>query len=186
MTLQEIINAKVLTTILSDIARHMGYSNVKLPNACRRITALRNDPLLGLYSASFDFKYSNNEFLSKLCDVLEIDKHEFKQDITDIEIKHVHDQQSVKPYIRVHTDFKRSNENLYSLGHHSKHLYLNLNFDINPIPSKQQLEQVSVLIKNHYTVNNGKLYLWGTIKRYVLVIGDTKQVFDTDNFTPML
>jgi len=185
MTLQETITAKLLHTNISDIARHMGYSNPKTPSACNRITQLMNDPSLGLYSDSFDFKYSNNEFLNKLCQTLNINITEFTNDLTIIQNQHTHDQQFVRPYIRIQTDFKRSNENLYYLGHHSKRLYLNLDFDINSIPSQQQLEQVSALIKNHYTVNNGKLVLWGTINRYVLVTGDTKHVFDTDNFKPI-
>lgn len=166
MNLKNTLKAKLEHYNLQDIAQKMGYSNKSITKATNRIEQVLSDPYLNLHGAAFDFKYSNQQFLMKLCEVVEIDINDFLDDLSSIEIAHTKMVNRYKSYIYAETDFKRNGETVFMLAAFQSLRYIHLDPEIQLLPVNEQLPFVQTLIKKHYADCNGTLKIWGIIKRY--------------------
>ncbi len=63
MNLQYKLKLKLVYSSLQDIAQMMGYSKTHIFKAALRIENVFSDHQLNLYVGSFDFRYSNKQFI---------------------------------------------------------------------------------------------------------------------------
>ena len=69
-------------------------------------------------------------------------------------------------YIFIDTDFKRKNESVFVLAALSNRRYIRGLCELHDKIIEEQIVAVSRIIRNHYAKSNGRLELWGEIKRY--------------------
>lgn len=167
MTLQHELKLKLMHGKLSEIAQLMGYNRKGINKAVTRIEQVLSDPQLNLYANVFDFKYSNQEFIERLCEVVGIDLNRFNAEIESITAYYEAIRDSFKSYVLVDTGFKRKNEPIFMLSCMEHHRYLYLSKDQCLLPVADQVAYVQTCIKKHYAENNGELPMWGEIQRYV-------------------
>ena len=162
----------------NNILKEMGYSNLKI--AQQRLSSLLTTGLYNwLKHSQYDFKYTNKEFLIKLCSVLNISNYEPKIEQLLNHINYINTLQ--QPYIYVYTNFKRTSEQIFVLAlmEGSRNIYLNKE----AMYSKTDVEIssiVSKIITEHYREHNGKLAIWRKILSYVYHhTNENKYVFNT-------
>ena len=83
MSLQQTLKIKLAHCHLPDIALLMGYKKNTCHKATLRIEKVLSDEYLNLYNGDFDFRYNNQQFLHKLCDVVNIDMNDFQEELTE-------------------------------------------------------------------------------------------------------
>lgn len=161
------IKLKLGGKIYSDLAVDLGYRNIESGVERLKKLEMMESTFAWLQSDSYDLKYSNEEFLVKLCKLLVISPVVYEDAISKAK-KRLFDLNSMhKPYIKVETDFKRKGENWMSLSHlfHQTRL----EFDKEPylyVREKEFLELVSSMIKKHYQETNGELEYLGKVVGY--------------------
>lgn len=90
MTLQHALKLKLMHSDLPEIAQLMGYNRKGMSKAANRIEQVLSDPQLNLYANTFDFKYSNQEFIERLCEVVGIDLNRFNDEIDQAHTRYRH------------------------------------------------------------------------------------------------
>ncbi len=113
MNLQHELQLKTANTPLTNIALLMGYSKKHADKASHRIQNVIDDPDLGLDAGLFDLKYSDEEFLKNLCEVLGLDTEMASREIKMISDDAFEIRTRYKPWIWVDTGFKRVNQPLF-------------------------------------------------------------------------
>ena len=165
MNLQDTLNKKLTQSRLKDIAQLMGYHG-ETSQAVRRIQYLLSDEFLGLNDGAFDQNYTDQQFLLKLCDVLNIGIEQYQKCIDAIDQQRALKNYSFKSYLLENTDFKRQNESIYMLGANESSRNIKLASCIRKQSLEDQIPLISAMIKKHYEEAHGNLPLWGEIKRY--------------------
>ncbi len=171
MTLQKIITSKLSCANLSDITQFMGYNKFQTPKAVKRLKGLMTDEYLGLYSSSYDFKFSNSEFLTQLTKVLGV--LDCQGDLDTIATTHYNQLNRFKSYVFIDTEFVRKSQPVFILAARSNQRYIRLNDDIQMKPRHEQATQVQSMVKQHYIDSRGEIGIWGTVKRYVFFVTTT-------------
>ncbi|MCF7354901.1 hypothetical protein [Vibrio sp. CK2-1] len=167
MTLQYALKLKLMHSDLPEIAQLMGYNRKGMSKAASRIEQVLSDPQLNLYANAFDFKYSNQEFIERLCEVVGIDLNHFSDVIDSIIAHHEAIRDAFKSYVFVDTGFKRKSEPIFMLAFLEHHRYLSFPKEKRVLPVADQVAYVQACIKKHYAENDGALPMWGKIQRYV-------------------
>ncbi len=166
MTLHKIITSKLSWANLSDITQFMGYNKTQSPKAIKRLEHLVTDEYLGLYSNTFDFKYSNKEFLTKLAQVLGIPV--CQDDFDTITSTHDDKPNRIKSYVFIDTEFVRTSQPVFVLAACNHQRYIRLDDDIQMKPLHEQATHVQSIVKQHYYIeSSGEIGIWGRVKRYV-------------------
>ena len=75
MKLREKLISKTSIIPYKDVAVFMGYNDHSAFKASNRIHNVLHSEKLGLDESGYDFKYSNLEFLDRLCEVLGVTDH---------------------------------------------------------------------------------------------------------------
>lgn len=150
---------------LEETLRAMGYRTVNAKNTQRYHAALQ-PPYFGLHRSMFDMKYSSEEFLIKLCEVLgvrtEAVQRTIKQIKADLEAKRL----AFKPYIWIDTLFERSDEPDFVLAAMEGHRHIELRDDLWRYPLALQLEEAQEVVRTHWHNTFGELPIWGVIDAY--------------------
>ena len=181
MNLQSELKLKLAHSNLKDIAQLMDYSKKASINAISRIESVLSDLELNLYKGAFDFKYSNQQFLNRLCEVLEIDISDFKSEIEGIQSTYNLMTDRFKSYVFIETGFKRKSEPVFILTMLEPRRYIQLTPEIQLQPIHKQITDVQSLVKQHYIDFNGTLELWGDIQRYIFFYAEgCKLAFSVD------
>lgn len=176
MTLQHELKLKLMHSELSDIAQLMGYNRKGISKAVTRIEQVLSDPQLNLYGNTFDFKYSNQEFIERLCSILGIDLNRFNGEIDSLITKHEAIRDSFKSYVFVDTDFKRKSEPIVMLSCYEHHRSFLLPKEKRLLPVADQVAYVQTCVKKHYVENDGELPMWGKIQRYVFFYDENQSI----------
>ncbi len=181
MTLRKIITSKLSCANLSDITQFMGYNKTQTPKAIKRLEHLVADECLGMYNKTFDFKYSNQEFLTKLTNVLGLGINDFKSDIDNIHTAHNVWVNRFQSFVFVDTEFFRKSQPVFVLAACSDQRYIRLIDGIQMKPLHEQVTYVQSIVKQHYIDSCGGIGIWGRVKRYVFFYADDEKVaFTTD------
>lgn len=180
-SIQQLLKVKLAHSSLQDIALLMGYNKKSVYKAASRIEHLLSDPTLGLYTGQFDFKYSNQEFLNKLCEVAGIQTRDHYA-----ELNAIHDYQQQRrgrfhSYIFIDTGFKRKNEPIFVLSLMSSKRFIQLDCEVQLLPIAEQVEYVKAIIPKHYKSCHGEIPLWGAIQSYVFFYAEESSLeFNVD------
>lgn len=173
MKLQQEIQLRLSTCSLKDICHLMGYKD---DSPATRIKTITTDPALGFFKGGYDLKYSDAEFLAKLCSVLGIDIQQYQTEIDAIHAEHDDRRDRFKSYVFVDTGFVRANQPIFSLAYCEGERYISLDYEARIKPVTEQVEDVRNLVRSHYIENKGQLGIWGDIKRYLFVYADGFQL----------
>jgi len=170
MALQRALNDKVKLVGMDTVLTLIGYHGAMLPKARERLFYIISDPFLGANSSFYDFKYSNEGYLKAVCEAVNIDFDDYRD-----EYAHITKQASIimsrkPPYLLIETDFIRSNEPVFALAFLEDKRRIKL-------PKELVLDSVVAVIKSaiktvkdHFQVSAGTIEFWGNIKHYVLFI----------------
>lgn len=172
MNLQHHLQLQLSSCNLSDIAQFMGYSKSKSKQAAKRIDLTLSDESLGLYCGSYDFKYTSEEFLKKLCQVLSIDPSVYQSNIDEIHRDHADRMERFKSYVFVDTGFRREGQPIAALVMCENQRRIYLDYKITKKPIYEQVEYVQSLVQRHYAGQSGVLGIWGDIKKYIFIYAD--------------
>ena len=167
MKLQDELQISLAHCNYNDVAQHMGYSKSGRGKAAQRITHVLADPNMGLNSGAFDFKYSNDQFLTALCNVLGIDVIDHKQQLDAIHDEYTDRRERYKAHVFIDTNFKRQSQTLISLACLHGQRFIQLPYEIRIKPLFEQVDYVQSLVKKHYKDNDGEIGIWGDIQKYV-------------------
>lgn len=175
MNLHNELQLKIANTSLKDIALLMGYRPKHADKASQRIQRAIDDPNLGLDDAGFDLKYSDEEFLKKLCEVLDLDSPSVLEEIKKVSDNAFEIRTRYQPWIWVDTGFKRTHEPIFVLAfiEHFRRIPLP---ELAGLPLDEQIEKVKKGILRHYKENDGKLLIWGEIKKYWFHYGENQVI----------
>ena len=177
MSLQQQLQLKLSNvSSLKDIAQMMGYRKSSAGKAARRITNVLADRHLGLYSSGYDFKYSSDEFLSTLCRVLGINITDYQKDLNSIRDDYTDRRDRYKSYVFIDTGFKRENQPIFVLAFSQSQRYIQLEYEIRIRPIHEQVKYVQSLVAQHFKDTDGRIGIWGEVKRYVFFYAENSKL----------
>jgi hypothetical protein len=163
------------------VVQKMGYALKKRKQVNARIEALLSDPQLGLGTATYDYSYSNKEFLIALGRSVGVDGNAVAAEIARIGRERDRERSAFRAWVFVETGFKRKGEPIFALAVMEPRRRLQLSVELCLMERQHLIEQTSNLVGNHYQHSKGRLPLWGQITGYKLVVSDSEQIlFDTD------
>jgi len=165
MYIQKLFANKLKGITYPDIARQLGYQNAD--NCASKIKKLLSSPYLGLEESAYDFKYSTDEFIVKLAQLLDIPSLVVEKVIEEIQAELLRQAQKFRSYIFVETFFRREGQPVFVLVVMEGLRRINISEQIRRLSLDQQLPEVQSLIRYHYRGTNGQMPVWGTIARYV-------------------
>lgn len=164
MTLHETIQRTLKQQDIYSLIQKMGYQDTVKP--LQRIHNLLEDPELGLDDSNYDFKYSSQEFLVKLCESAGLSERSYLPNINSIKSEIKRRRSSFKSYVFIDTEFKRTTESIIAIACMQANQYFSLDYSIRKRPKSEQLSHVLKFINTHYQESSGRLPLFGGIKRY--------------------
>lgn len=176
MTLKHELNTKLDGCNLQGIAQLMGYSAKNRAKAVLRIEQVLTDPQMNFYAGGFDLRYTNQEFLEKLCEVVGLDRHNYQDEIDAIHLHHQKFSERFHSYIFAETGFKRNGQSILVLGYNSKFRHFELDCELQMQSVDKQIAYAQSFVKRHYVESNGTLEMWGDIQHYVLVYAENGRV----------
>ena len=98
MNLQQELQVKLAHSSYRDVAQLMGYKSGRL-TAATRISKVLSDSQMNLYAGKYDFKYSDEQFLEKLCQVVGINISDYQDELDAIHYDHDDRRDRYKSYI---------------------------------------------------------------------------------------
>lgn len=144
-----------------EILEHLGYSNIKLGIKTLDSLLNSNSIIEWLQLGHYDFKYSSEEFLYYLFQLLGF------YDLKEIIDKSKNFKSLENSRIIIQTNFKRTNESITILSLASSLLNIKINKSILlNLTFKEEKELIYETINNHFKETNGELKLWGKIISY--------------------
>lgn len=168
MTLQQQLQLKLSIICLRDFAELMGYRSSSIGKATARIHQLLADDYLGLHSGNWDFKYSDEQFLIKLCQTVGIDIDDYQSEIDAINYDYTDRKNRFKSYVFVDTKFVRDGQPILALAFCEHERIIPLDYDIRVKPLHEQVTHVQRLVKQQqYIECEGVAGIWGRISRYI-------------------
>jgi len=182
MKLQQKIRQRIEAVSLAELAKRLGYNEAGA-RFVARVERACSDPDLGLLTSGFDFKYSSEAFLLRLCAALDIDMADYQQEIDAIQAQDRRMRSRFHSCLFIDTDFdiRKNTAPLFALAFMESRRRLYLEPEIQMSPVKAQIEHVRKLIPAHFKASGGSIEFWGEIKRYRLVYGEKQSlVFSVD------
>ncbi len=176
MNLQQDLNQKASQCSVKDIAQFMGYQRKSAKKVVKRLEYLLSDEHLGLNDGIYDFKYSNKQFLNKICNLLDIDINQYQGSLEEIEKSMELKTKGFKSYVFVDTKFKRKNEPVFILSVCEKYRHIAIDWSVRKLTFEDQIPLISNIIKIHYEKTGGILKVWGDIKQYAFFYADGENV----------
>ncbi|NTV13143.1 MAG: hypothetical protein HGA96_04310 [Desulfobulbaceae bacterium] len=176
MNLNELIKERLKGQDLNVVAAELGYHNREKGGL--RIRDLVESENLGVGTSGYDFKYSNKELLSKLCELLGIDRTLCDEHLCLVNAEQLIEERRFAPHIFVDTGFRRNNEPIFVLALLESTRYIRLPDAIGRLPLRQQLPHVKDLVRRHYSSPHGEaklmgaLPIWGEILGYIYRYND--------------
>lgn len=166
MRLQQELQLRLANADLSDISQLMGY-RARIEHCQSRIRTLLTDPYLGLGQGGFDFKFSDLEFLQRLCRLLGIDLDAYSAEVEVIQRELEERRTAFRPYIFIDTGFQRTTEPVFVLALFESQRRIMLDEVTRKMPLDQQVRYVQSIVSKHFDEHDGQLGVWGSIQRYL-------------------
>lgn len=172
MTTLEILKIRLKNKNKIDIVKKLKYNNIDI--GLLKLNELINSNSIEswLLNSHYDFKYSSEEYLINLFNILELDINLLNKELYNI--KYIKNLQS--PYISIKTDFIRKNEPIIALGLMSPLKKIKINKD-ELLNTKNEKVFIYNIILKHFYNNKGVLKLWGNIIEYEYKSPITKEIY---------
>jgi hypothetical protein len=169
MSLQIVLKNKLSETDMAWLAKQMGYGSVDKLKA--KITHTVECQYLGLDKSTFDFLYTQPEFIRKLSLVLDINSMFCNAIINEIQVELTRKKEKFTPYIFIETNFKRTTQPLCTLAFSETMRYLAIDKAIGILTLNQQLSYIQNLITRHFQ-EYPHVPVWGEVKHYIYFYDD--------------
>tara|TARA_R110001599_G_C12222386_1_gene657416 strand:- start:38 stop:607 length:570 start_codon:yes stop_codon:yes gene_type:complete len=180
MQLYQEIARKLSGKSSQSIAEAMGYSGHSAGSALVRIESIASSDTLGLDGSAYDQKYSGEEFVSELCDVLKIEQDFVLAELARISNRLSYERQCYPTWVFVETYFRRTTQPIFMLAALETQRRFKMDKSIYVLPLEDQLPLIMPILGEHYLTNSGALSFWGDIVEYKYVYADDRQlVLDT-------
>jgi len=174
------IKEKLTTQDISSLHKKVGYNTSKKFIETLDKLISTNSIYDWIYSGHYDLVYNSKDFLTKLCEVLDISKSLLNDEINKA-VEYCKEEERFKSsYIFINTNFKRKSEPIFALALCEKFRNISLykKEDLLFKSIKEILDILSNQIKSHYEENIDKLSIWGKIVSYQVHLFDKTYVFD--------
>ena len=170
------IRTKIEDHNLNEIVSLMGYQ--KPTKALERLDSLltATNLLSWFNQGSYDFKYSNREFILSLGEILEIPPAEITNEITAINNEQMRIEKMFQPYIFIDTKFKRQGQPIFALAccEGKRHIMIP-KYDV--LQNKTaELHRIKEIVMQHYVKTEGQLEVWGKIHQYVYNFDEDQKI----------
>ncbi len=183
MELFKKIKQKLTDRDYANVVSVMGYDERHRASAINRLERLLQtaDTKAWFSESSYDLHYSNEEFLTKLCDTFGISSDEYRSIIDEVKTRLRDLAKIQEPNLYVKTDFQKRGVSLSTLGYRSREKKIPLEKEKYLfMPEDEFIEIISQMIRAHYHAHEGKLPFWGEIVGYYLIDRDgSVRDFDT-------
>lgn len=166
--LRDELNRRIAHLNYAEALLLMGYIKPQKKHR-ERLRNVLNSPFLGLENGAFDMKFSDQEFALKLSDVLGVDSTQARQQLDAINEDRLAHNRAFKPYISIHTGFKRADRPgmpLFVLATLLHRCYLYFEPFFWRLPLHEQVAEARETAQQHYQAMSGKLEFWGDIQHY--------------------
>lgn len=169
MTLQQELALRAAHLGEVELLQLMGYRHPSLKNR-QRLKSVVADPMLGLRSSAFDFRFSSDGFVRTLADALGLDKDFVSLELDTIRQQIEADENRFIPRFWVETGFKRTTQPIFALAasEHQREIYLSpeelTQFENASMP--ERVRMMSDRVRQHYQDHSGLLGIWGRIQHY--------------------
>jgi hypothetical protein len=164
MSLQIVLKNKLSETDIAWLAKQMGYGTVDKLQA--KITLTVESQYLGLDKSTYDFVYTQPEFIRKLSLVLDINSLFFNAIINEIQVELTRQKEKFTPYIFIETNFKRTTQSVFSLAFCESMRYIAIDKAIGILTLNQQLSHIQNLVIRHFQ-EHPHIFIWGEVKHYI-------------------
>jgi len=181
MSTYKLIKKRVQFSEVEKLSKELGYSSTKKATKIIESFLDSKDIYSWLHLGYYDFKYTSEEFLKKLCCIFDVDYRHVENELKKEDIYYKEVARVQKNYIFVNTNFKRKNEPIFALAclEHTRKIYLEAK-EIVFKTKDEVLKIVSQTVQKHYKQSGAKLPLWGKISSYVYHQDDEIFTFSTD------
>ena len=120
-----------------------------------------------LKTGGYDFYFTNESFLIRLCEILKFDKDHYLKIIDDIK-KILKDLGNMpQPYVFINTNFKRTTQPIFALAFMEGSRRIGVSKKLVYNSNDEGLSKVKQFIKDHYAEKKGILKMWGKIDNYI-------------------
>ena len=184
--LQALTHQKLLKVDLKELSHSLGYRGSDKFKT--RLTAMFANEYFGLDSSYYDFKFSSEEFVSQLCNHLDIPSLLVDKVLDEIKAELGKQKHAFKQFVFIDTDFKRKSQPIAVLSGMQNRRYLIIDDAVALKPLDKQLYDVQEIVTAHYQTNS-ILDLWGQVQRYayfyqtdyIVVFSVTGEILDITN-----
>lgn len=176
------IKEKLKFQDISTLHKKVGYNSSKNFNETLDKLISTNSTYSWIYTGHYDLVYNSEDFLVKLCEILNIDKNLLNDEISK-SVEYYKEEEKFKgSYIFVNTNFKRRSEPIFALAFYEKSRNISLykKEDLLFKSNEEILDVLSNQIKSHYEENIDGLYIWGKIVSYQIHLFDKTYIFDVN------
>jgi len=173
------IKKRVQNSHISVIKKGLGYNTLHKVEKIINAFVNSKDLYSWFHSGYYDFTYTPESFLQKLCFVFQLDYSKLEDELYKQNIYYNEVQKVQKNYLFIDTNFKRTNEPIFALAclEHTRRVHLDVK-DVVFKNLEQTLQIVAKQVQEHYEKTKGKLKLWGEIVHYVYHHEDKIFTFD--------
>lgn len=162
------------------LLKKMGYKNLSQATFERLFKTLADD-YLGLTKSYYDYTYSSEEFLRRLCQAIGLDKSLIDEFVTKTKHYFTEEYLAFKPYIFIKTDFKLREERVFMLAAIYNRLYLTFPNGFWRKSHTQKLLEAQEKARNFMAETRGKIAIWGNAQYfYYYYAKDKALVLDVD------
>jgi hypothetical protein len=168
MDLFDTIKERLAQTSHDEVLKQMGYVSLRRGRETLERFLSLDSIQSWLRGGCFDMRHSAPSFLLALTDALELPEGEARKEIALHDAREERKRQMQTPYIFVDTGFKRRGQPIFILALTESLRRLIIDREALIDRSQEAIERmVTTTIRRHYEENDGRLAVWGEIKRYV-------------------
>jgi len=177
------INDACMLVDSSEVAKRMGYTNVKKCEA--RIQYVLNSPDFGLIESNFDGIYSSEDFFNNLLKVVGLGQLIYSKELQDLRTMVEDERWGFRPWIFVDTNFKRKNQPIFVLAFSEGVRRFALPKKLKSMRLDEQCEYLRAFISKYLVdltnEHQGELAIWGKpVSFHCHVTEDHVLKFDLD------
>ena len=180
MSTYKFIKKRVQSSSLKQITKELEYnSTLKAEKIIHKFLSSK-DLYSWLHSGYYDFKYTPELFLRKICKIFQLNYKNIEDELHKQKLYYNEVKRVKNNFIFVNTNFKRKNEPIFALAclEHRRRVHLHVkNVVFKNI--EQILQIVAKQVRQHYKETQGKLNIWGEIVNYVYYHENEIFTFDT-------
>ena len=177
--LLELIKQTIVGKNKEELLGSMGYKSPKVGLKTLNSLLEENNLISWISKSHFDYVFTSESFLKELSNELNIDEQNVIDTLNEIANYH-HECDKLKNLsLFVNTNFKRTTEPIFALAFLESKRRITIDKNLLIGKSEDQvIERISNIIQAHYSENEGKLPLWGTIHTYILNAFGNEYIFD--------